>query len=211
MIRGIEDIKFDEKGLVPVIVQDYLSKRVLMMAYMNRESLIKTIETGETWFWSRSRNRLWHKGETSGNIQRVKEILYDCDGDTVLIKVEQKGPACHTGSQSCFFRCLGEENDLSWDNASSYSVITELLSVIDSRFRERPEGSYTAKLFNGGEDRILKKIPEEAGEVLIAGKNGNRDEIIYETADLLFHLFIMLRYYGVEFEDVLNELARRRK
>jgi phosphoribosyl-ATP pyrophosphohydrolase/phosphoribosyl-AMP cyclohydrolase len=211
MIRGIEDIKFDEKGLVPVIVQDYLNKRVLMMAYMNRESLIKTIETGETWFWSRSRNRLWHKGETSGNIQKVKEILYDCDGDTVLIKVEQKGAACHTGSPSCFFRCLGEENDLSGDDALSYSVITELLSVIDSRFRERPEGSYTAKLFNGGEDRILKKIAEEAGEVLIAGKNGNRDEIVYETADLLFHLFIMLRYYGVEFEDVLNELARRRK
>lgn len=211
MSRGIEDIKFDEKGLVPVIVQDYLNKRVLMMAYMNRESLIKTIETGETWFWSRSRNRLWHKGETSGNIQKVKEILYDCDGDTVLIKVEQKGAACHTGSLSCFFRRLGEENDLSGDDASSYSVITELLSVIDSRFRERPEGSYTAKLFNGGEDRILKKIAEEAGEVLIAGKNSNRDEIIYETADLLFHLFIMLRYYGVEFEDVLNELDRRRK
>ncbi|NPV43298.1 MAG: bifunctional phosphoribosyl-AMP cyclohydrolase/phosphoribosyl-ATP diphosphatase HisIE [Firmicutes bacterium] len=211
MIRGIEDIKFDEKGLVPVIVQDYLNKRVLMMAYMNRESLIKTIETGETWFWSRSRNRLWHKGETSGNIQKVKEILYDCDGDTVLIKVEQKGAACHTGSPSCFFRCLEEKNDISRDNALSYSVMAELLSVIDSRFRERPEGSYTAKLFNGGEDRILKKIAEEAGEVLIAGKNSNRDEIVYETADLLFHLFVMLRYYGVEFEDVLNELARRRK
>ncbi|HHU70107.1 MAG TPA: bifunctional phosphoribosyl-AMP cyclohydrolase/phosphoribosyl-ATP diphosphatase HisIE [Thermoanaerobacterales bacterium] len=204
----LDCIKFNEMGLIPVIIQDYRNKNVLMLGYMNRESLERTFMTGETWFWSRSRNELWHKGETSGNIQKVIDILLDCDNDTLLIKVEQKGAACHTGSPTCFFKQLLQKKK---QPKTDVSIIYELLDIIDSRFEERPEGSYVTRLFNGGEDRILKKVVEEAGEVAIAGKNRDKDEIIYETADLIFHLMIMMRNYEISFEEIYFELKKRRQ
>lgn len=208
MSIDLDCIKFDEKGLIPAIVQDYRNKNVLMLGYMNRESLEQTLVTGETWFWSRSRKELWHKGETSGNTQRVIDISLDCDNDTLLIRVNQKGAACHTGSKTCFFRQLLQKQD---QPRTDISIIYELLDIIDSRFEERPEDSYVSRLFTGGEDRILKKVVEEAGEVAIAGKNGKKAEIIYETADLLFHIMIMMRNYEIDFEEIFYELKSRRQ
>jgi len=209
----LESIKYDEKGLVPVIVQDMDSKQVLMLGYMNKEALQKTIDTKKAWFYSRKRKKLWQKGETSGNFLEVKNIRYDCDEDSLLLEVIPKGPTCHTGNNSCFYRNLLEhqESDFKGDSKNYFSILEELIDIIDSRFAERPEGSYIAKLYAGGKERILKKIGEEACEVVIASMRNNKAETIYESADLLFHLLIALRFDNITIEEVMNELRRRRK
>jgi phosphoribosyl-ATP pyrophosphohydrolase/phosphoribosyl-AMP cyclohydrolase len=199
-------LKFDENGLVPAVVQDAYSNHVLMVAYMNEESLKKTMETGQTWFYSRSRQELWHKGATSGHVQMVKRIDYDCDGDALLLQVEQVGGACHTGASSCFYRTLSGGAQPEADN-----FLPELERIIAERKVNRPEGSYVAKLFDKGLDKILKKIGEEAGEVIIAAKNEDRNELIYESGDLLFHLIVLLAEKDVALSEVLKELAGRHK
>ncbi|MFC4098385.1 bifunctional phosphoribosyl-AMP cyclohydrolase/phosphoribosyl-ATP diphosphatase HisIE [Paenibacillus xanthanilyticus] len=210
-----ERIKWDENGLVPTIVQDYSSKEVLMLAYMNRESLGKSLETGSTWFWSRSRGELWHKGATSGHTQCIVSMHYDCDGDTVLVRVEQQGPACHTGKYSCFFNEVpgfarqDAEGQAAEGSADRFAMLSQLESVIASRHAERPEGAYTTYLFDKGVDKILKKIGEEAGEVIIAAKNNDNTELRYEASDLLFHLMVLLRERGLPLDDLMYELGRR--
>jgi phosphoribosyl-ATP pyrophosphohydrolase/phosphoribosyl-AMP cyclohydrolase len=175
-----------------------------MLAYMNEESLQKTLATGQTWFYSRSRQELWHKGATSGHMQEVKRITYDCDGDALLLEVEQTGGACHTGTVSCFFHTLAEIGEVPQEN-----FLFVLENIIAEQKINRPTGSYTAKLFTGGLDRILKKIGEEAGEVIIAAKNRDRGELIYESGDLLFHLLVLLAEKGITLAEVVAELARR--
>lgn len=199
-------LKFDDKGLVPAVVQDVHTGRVLMLAYMNEESLKKTIESGQTWFFSRSRQELWHKGATSGHIQMVKRIDYDCDGDALLVQVEQVGGACHTGASTCFYRTLSGETMAPADN-----FLAELERIIAERKVNKPEGSYVATLFDKGLDKILKKIGEEAGEVIIAAKNEDRSELIYESGDLLFHLLVLLAEKDVALSEVLCELAGRHR
>ena len=214
----ISTIKFDERGLVPAIIQDNQSGQVLMMAYMNRESLQKTLNTGNTWFYSRSRQELWMKGESSGHIQNVKEILYDCDEDTLLIKVDQVGAACHTGHYSCFYRNhLGEEitpqvfdPDLVYGSSASPGILYELYNLIVDRREKMPEGSYTTYLFDKGLDKILKKVGEENAEVIIAAKNRSQSEVTYEVADLLYHLLVLLVEQGVSLDQIFNELKSRR-
>lgn len=217
---NIENIQFDEKGLVPAIIQDAATKQVLMMAYMNRQSLAKTIESGLTCFYSRSRQYLWTKGETSGNIQRVKEIRYDCDGDTLLIQVEQVGAACHEGTYSCFSRKLGEqERDMEqvfdpqkvYGDESPAAILNELYSTIMSRKNNPTEGSYTCYLFEKGQDKILKKVGEESAETIIASKNMSESEILYEMADLWYHCMVLLAFHGIEPMKLLGELKGRRK
>jgi phosphoribosyl-ATP pyrophosphohydrolase/phosphoribosyl-AMP cyclohydrolase len=205
-------IKWDADGLVPAIVQDAQSKEVLMMAYMNRESLQLSVQNGVTWFWSRSRNELWNKGATSGHTQRIVSMAYDCDGDTLLVKVEQKGPACHTGKYSCFFNEIEVANA---SNASAapvenrFATLSKLETVIAERYAERPEGSYTTYLFDKGVDKILKKVGEEASEVIIAAKNKDNDELRSETGDLIFHLMVLLRERGLPLDDVIAEIESR--
>ena len=202
----ISKIKFDEKGLVPVVVQDVKTHAVLMLAYMNEESIAKTQETGNMVYFSRSRQKLWLKGETSGNIQTVHELKIDCDGDTLLALVSQKGVACHTGAYSCFFESLLGEGEYS----GGYAVIDELFSVIEDRKANPKEGSYTNYLFEKGIDKILKKVGEESAEVIIAAKNNVKDEIRLESADLLYHLLVMLSDRGMSPSEVFAELEKRR-
>ncbi|MBS4007714.1 MAG: bifunctional phosphoribosyl-AMP cyclohydrolase/phosphoribosyl-ATP diphosphatase HisIE [Clostridium sp.] len=200
------NLQFAENGLLPVVIQDALTERVLMLAYMNEEALQRTISTGQTWFYSRSRRELWHKGATSGHFQQVKRIAYDCDGDALLLWVEQIGNACHTGAASCFYRTLfGDES------VGTANFLAELEQIIALRKQTKPLGSYTAKLFEQGLDRILKKIGEEAGEVIIAAKNQERSELIYESSDLLFHLLVLLAEKNVSLAEVLRELAGRHR
>ncbi|PLS06972.1 bifunctional phosphoribosyl-AMP cyclohydrolase/phosphoribosyl-ATP diphosphatase HisIE [Neobacillus cucumis] len=201
------NVKFDEKGLVPAIVQDADTKEVLTLAYMNEESLEKTIETGETWFYSRSRQELWHKGATSGNIQTVASINYDCDQDAILVQVYPKGPACHTGAVSCFSERVVEGKA----NLADYQILQSLEKVILDRERERPEGAYTTYLFEKGVDKILKKVGEEAAEVIIAAKNRDHEELRWEAADLLYHLQVLLVEQGLPFTEVLRTLEERHK
>ncbi len=202
----IEGLRFDERGLIPAVIQDAETGTVLMLAYMNRESLSLTLETGQTHFWSRSRNRIWHKGETSGNIQDVMSVKYDCDSDALLVGVNQHGSACHTGEFSCFFNQLRAPGTA---GPNLGEVLGELAGVIRQRKTELPEGSYTAKLFKGGADRILKKVGEETGEVIIAAKNHNKQEITWEVADLLYHTLVLLEQEGVALGDIAGELERR--
>ena len=210
----IKNLKYDSNGLIPVIIQDWKTGDVLMLAYMNEESLNKTIETGFTHFWSRSRNKLWKKGETSGNEQIVKEINYDCDNDTLLIKAEQKGVACHTGNRSCFYSKLtqgvipSEARNLEVETFSG-NVIDKIYEVILDRKRNLREGSYVSSLFKNGRDKILKKIGEEASEVVIGSKNDKKEEIIYEIADLWFHTLVLLAYHDITPEDIYKELQKR--
>ncbi len=216
----IEKIDFEKQGgLIPAIIQDCVSGQVLMLAYMNKEALAKTIETGKTWFYSRSRQQLWMKGESSGHIQKVKEILYDCDEDSVLIKVEQTGVACHTGHYSCFFRNIdGQEvekqvfdlNRVYESAQNSPAILYELYEVIKDRQIKMPEGSYTTYLFQKGLDKILKKVGEENAEVIIAAKNREKSEVIYETSDLLYHLLVLLVEQGVDLGEIFAELKSRR-
>ncbi|QAY67330.1 bifunctional phosphoribosyl-AMP cyclohydrolase/phosphoribosyl-ATP diphosphatase HisIE [Paenibacillus protaetiae] len=209
-----DQIKWDEAGLVPAIVQDDLTKEVLMMAYMNKESLAKSVETGETWFWSRSRGELWNKGATSGHKQRIRSMAYDCDGDTLLVRVEQQGPACHTGSYSCFFNPIetaGSSSEAAAEAAAGdrFGALGRLESIIAKRYAERPEGSYTTYLFEKGVDKILKKVGEESAEVIIAAKNKDNNELRMEASDLIFHLMVLLRERGLSIDELLRELDER--
>jgi len=205
----IKNLKYDSNGLIPVIIQDWKTGDVLMLAYMNEESLNKTIETGFTHFWSRSRNKLWKKGETSGNEQIVKEINYDCDNDTLLIKAEQKGVACHTGNRSCFYSELIPPSPPFDKGGMGGFVIDKIYEVILDRKRNLREGSYVSSLFKKGRDKILKKIGEEASEVVIGSKNDKKEEIIYEIADLWFHTLVLLGYHDISPEDIYKELQKR--
>ncbi|WP_165997927.1 bifunctional phosphoribosyl-AMP cyclohydrolase/phosphoribosyl-ATP diphosphatase HisIE [Bacillus sp. Cs-700] len=200
-------IQFDEKGLVPAIVQDAVSKEVLTLAYMNKESLTKTIETKETWFYSRSREELWHKGETSGNTQHVLDLRYDCDQDAVLVLVNPEGPACHKGTYSCFSDSLLSEE--ATPNTDRFAILNTLEQTIAKREAERPDGAYTTYLFNEGVDKILKKVGEEASEVIIAAKNRDHQELTWESADLIFHLMVLLREQECALDDVLQVLEER--
>jgi len=214
----MRQLKFNGQGLIPAIVQDVNSGQVLMMAYMNQEALDKTVASGQTWFYSRSRQCLWKKGETSGNIQTVQEIRYDCDQDTLLVLVEQTGAACHTGHYSCFYRTLdGQEKEPAlFDAAQVYqgkegpAILLELMEVIRQRQKDRPEGSYTTYLFNEGIDKILKKVGEESAEVIIAAKNPDNSELIYEVGDMIYHLLVLLVEKGVDITEIFAELRSRR-
>ena len=256
MNSWIDSLRFDENGLIPAIVQEKETGEVLMLAYMNRESLLRTLETGMTHFWSRKRQRIWRKGETSGNFQKVEDIYYDCDEDALLVKVLQKDNACHTGHRTCFYRkaekvaeadvgsgalsaAEGTAESAAEDTArgtprgtlqrieashesgagSSQSggmaypgeILVRLYEIVnDRRVNPRP-GSYTSSLLLGGQDRVLKKIAEEAGEVMLASKNEDAAEIVREMADLWFHCVIALAYHGISPEEVFRELLRRRK
>jgi phosphoribosyl-AMP cyclohydrolase / phosphoribosyl-ATP pyrophosphohydrolase len=203
------NIRFDEKGLVPAIVQDAETKEVLTLAYMNKESLEKTLETGETWFFSRSRQELWHKGATSGNTQSVVNVKYDCDQDAVLVLVKPKGPACHTGAVSCFSEGVVTERAAA--SLEDYRILQSLEQLIIDREKERPEGAYTTYLFEKGVDKILKKVGEEASEVIIAAKNRDKEELKWEAADLLYHLQVLLVEQGLPFKEVLKTLEERHK
>jgi phosphoribosyl-ATP pyrophosphohydrolase/phosphoribosyl-AMP cyclohydrolase len=212
---AIEDVNFDAAGLVPVVVQDARTRRVLTLAYMNAESLAKTLETTETWFWSRSRSRLWHKGDTSGNTQRVVDVLVDCDRDALSVLVVPRGPACHTGAESCFhneLREAGPFEDVSVPGSTNLGeVLDSLYALIESRKQERPQGSYTTYLFEQGLDKILKKVGEESAETIIAAKNDDCNALVKECSDLLYHLVVLLVERGVSLGEVGEELVSRRK
>ncbi|WP_417898941.1 bifunctional phosphoribosyl-AMP cyclohydrolase/phosphoribosyl-ATP diphosphatase HisIE [Bacillus haimaensis] len=204
---NLEAVRFDEKGLVPCIVQDAKTREVLTLAYMNGESLVKTIETRETWFWSRSRGELWHKGATSGNTQKVNEMRYDCDQDAVLVLVEPNGPACHKGEDTCFHEVMLKDSAVA--GGSGLGILSTLERLIEERQQQMPEGSYTTYLFEEGVDKILKKVGEEAAEVIIAAKNRDKEELTWEAADLMFHLMVLLREQDVRLDEVLAVLEER--
>lgn len=270
MQRLPEELKFNKDGLIPAIVQDVATGQVLMLAYMNEEALRLSLATGQTWFFSRSRGELWHKGATSGHYQHIVNIFYDCDGDALLVQVRQEGVACHEGEFSCFHHplrlqvnsqqdkravpggddasglaegkatdhkaghCTGQEEGRICGSVVEAmetkkeleqavqqgalggvsdlgQILTEVFDVIKKRKKELPEGSYTARLFKEGQDRILKKVGEEATEVVLASKGGRTEEILYELADLYYHTLVVLAYHGLELEDLARELASRRR
>ena len=200
---NIDDVKFDEHGLVPAILQNAATREVLTLAYMNRESLAKTIETQQTWFWSRSRGELWHKGETSGNTQQVVSLTLDCDADAIVVLVHPAGPACHTGATSCF--------DTGTKATGIGSLLDQLHELIQTRERERPANSYTTYLFDEGLDKILKKVGEESAETIIAAKNEDAGRLASEVSDLVYHLLVLLVARGVSLEEIARELGQRRK
>jgi phosphoribosyl-ATP pyrophosphohydrolase/phosphoribosyl-AMP cyclohydrolase len=211
----LTQIKWDAAGLIPAVVQDAQSKEVLMLAYMNEESLKLSIESGVTWYWSRSRSELWNKGATSGHTQRIVSMSYDCDGDTLLLRVEQQGPACHTGRYSCFYNAIEVQGastpaaEPTEQAVERFAMLGHLESVIAQRDAERPDGAYTTYLFEKGLDKILKKIGEEASEVIIAAKNQDNDELRSEASDLIFHLMVLLRERKLPLDDVMRELSGR--
>jgi phosphoribosyl-AMP cyclohydrolase / phosphoribosyl-ATP pyrophosphohydrolase len=196
----LSNAKFGADGLIPAVIQDARTREVLTVAYMNKEALQLTLERHETYLWSRSRQQLWHKGETSGNLQKVTKVSLDCDNDAVLVEVQPLGPACHTGAYSCF----GVEPELE-------GVLKELYSVIEARKEKRPEGSYTTYLFNSGLDKILKKVGEEATETIVAAKNTDGQRLVSETSDLLYHLLVLLVERGATLDEIARELKERRK
>ncbi len=200
---NVNDLKFDEKGLIPAVVVDSVTKKVLTVAYMNRESLEISMEKGLTCFFSRSRDELWLKGETSGNYQHIVSITADCDGDALVVVVEKDGPACHKGTDSCF-------NDILWesDTLQEFSL-QSLMSLIEGRKTEKKEGSYTTYLFEKGIDKILKKVGEECTEVIIAAKADDKKETVYEIADLAYHTMVLMIQMGISLEDIHRELASR--
>lgn len=200
----MEDVTFDENGLVPAIVQDDRTGNVLMLAYMNEEALAKTIETKETWFFSRSRKELWHKGGTSGNRQIVKRLSFDCDSDALLVQVEPLGPACHTGEENCFYKTVFEEE------SSNRQIVYDVVASIKNRRNNPVEGSYTSYLFREGIDKVLKKVGEESSEVIIGAKNEDKQELTSELADLLYHSLVLMEISGVSIPDVKKELVKRR-
>ena len=200
---NIDTLKFDEKGLIPAIVVDAVSKKVLTLAYMNRESLEISMEKGLTCFWSRSRQELWLKGETSGNYQHIVSITADCDGDALMVMVEKDGPACHLGTDSCF------ENTLWQSDALREFSLQGLYAMLQGRKENLPEGSYTTYLFQKGMDKILKKVGEECTEVIIAAKGDDRAETVYELADLAYHAMVLMVQMGISVEDIHRELASR--
>ena len=200
---NIDELKFDDKGLIPAIVVDSVSKKVLTLAYMNRESLKISIEKELTCFWSRSRNELWLKGETSGNFQHIVSITADCDRDALIVSVEKDGPACHLGTDSCF-------NDTLWQSETRQDFSLEsLMELISGRKTEKKEGSYTTYLFEKGIDKILKKVGEESTEVIIAAKADDKKETIYEISDLAYHVMVLMIEMGISLEDIHKELASR--
>ena len=200
---NVDELKFDEKGLIPAIVVDSVSKKVLTLAYMNRESLEISMEKGLTCFWSRSRNELWLKGETIGNYQHIVSITADCDKDALVVMVEKDGPACHLGTDSCFSNPVWESEEL-----SEFSL-EGLMKLLKGRKEEKKEGSYTTYLFEKGLDKILKKIGEECTEVIIAAKAEDKAETVYEIADLCYHVMVLMIQNGVSLEDIHKELASR--
>jgi len=213
--------------LIPAIIQDCRTKDILMLAYMSRDSLKKSIQTKTTWFWSRQRKKLWNKGETSGNVQKIKEIEYDCDGDTLLVKVEQVGNACHTGSRSCFFRSLDIKtrdlekinwNDLKFSpqglagqGGQEKNILDKLYSVIENRIKSKSPNSYTYSLYKKGLDEILKKVGEESVEIILSSKHQGKERIISEIADLIYHLLVLMVNEKITLNDVYGELKSRRK
>ena len=200
---NIDELKFDEKGLIPAIVVDSITKKVLTLAYMNRESLEISMEKGFTCFYSRSRQKLWLKGETSGNYQHIVSITADCDNDALTVVVEKDGPACHTGTDSCFTKPV-------WESEDKHEFSLEsLMKLIEGRKTEKKEGSYTTYLFEKGIDKMLKKVGEECTEVIIAGKANDKKETIYEIADLTYHVMVMMIEMGISLEDIHRELASR--
>ena len=229
----IQNLKFDDQGLITTVVQDDDTNEVLMVAHMNAESLAKTLQTGETWFWSRSRRELWHKGATSGATQRVVDIRLDCDGDALLVRVNPNGPACHTGERACFFRGARDvespkparveeksvkrvESPVSLVNVAAMDLgiqLQDLFKLIQERKDQRPEGSYTSYLFNSGLDKILKKVGEESAETIIAAKNAGDDEgrkqLSSEISDLLYHLLVLMVERDVSLYDIAAELSAR--
>mgnify|MGYP001377264866 CR=1 FL=1 len=222
----VEGIRWNEAGLLPAIVQDENSLEVLMFAYMNEESLQLSLESGQTWFWSRSRSELWHKGATSGNTQAITSIHYDCDTDTLLVKVISEGPACHTGATSCFYREIPLLNTAAAASKSAnkaevdrvaagltdgdrFAVLGELERVIAEREADRPEGAYTTYLFDKGVDKILKKVGEEASETIIAAKNKDNAELRLEVSDLIYHLLVLLQERKLPLDEIMQELSAR--
>lgn len=202
----LDAIRYNEQGLVPAIVQDYLDGTVLMMAWMSQESLKKTLETGETWFWSRSRQALWHKGATSGHLQKVQTIRYDCDSDALLVTVEQMGDiACHTGERSCFHQIRGQVE------APMADTLSQVYAVICDRQQHPQEGSYTNKLLAAGDNKILKKIGEEGAEVVMACKDDDPEAIAGEVADLFYHTLVALAHHQVDIKAVYQKLQERRR
>lgn len=211
MSKDSRSVTFDGQGLIPAVIQDWLDGTVLMLGYMNQDAIVKTLQTRSVHFWSRSRQKLWEKGETSGHFLRVKDLFVDCDRDTILVKAEPVGPTCHTGERACFFARLDDQGFAgnSTTQEAWGGILEGVLRTICQR-RDHPQpGSYTTKLFEGGHDKILKKVAEEAGEVLLASKGGKREEIIYEVADLFFHSLLVLGYHGIALQDIYHELGKR--
>ncbi len=204
MTLDLNSLKFDDKGLLPAIVQDDRTGEVLMLAYMNKEAIEKTLETNETWFYSRSRQELWNKGATSGNRQQVKRISLDCDQDTLLIQVTPLGPACHTGEKTCFFKTVTETE------VSLREVVYEVMDEIADRKKNPVEGSYTTYLFKEGIDKVLKKVGEETTEVVIGAKNADKEEVSNEIADLIYHTLVLMNILDVNLSDVQQVLRERR-
>lgn len=202
----VDQIRYNDQGLVPAIVQDYLDGTVLMMAWMNQESLTKTMTTGETWFWSRSRQEFWHKGESSGHLQKVRSLRYDCDSDALLVTVEQIGDiACHTGERSCFHQIEGQKA------APPADTLSQVFEVICDRRDHPNDESYTCKLLKSGDNKILKKIGEESAEVVMACKDDDKDAIAGEVADLMYHTLVALAHHNVELKAVYQKLQQRRR
>ena len=222
---AVEELKYDERGLMPVVVQDAGTREVLTLAYMSAESLRRTLEEGETWFWSRTRGELWHKGATSGHTQKVLDIVADCDTDALVALVEPKGAACHTGATSCFHNEIEGANSFAPEDSEGARADSEraraepadalgrtlagLYELIEGRNAERPAGAYTTYLFDAGLDKILKKVGEESAETIIAAKNEDAGALVGEVSDLLYHLLVLLVERGVKLEEVESELSRR--
>ncbi|MEK3881084.1 bifunctional phosphoribosyl-AMP cyclohydrolase/phosphoribosyl-ATP diphosphatase HisIE [Paenibacillus sp. FSL M7-0420] len=219
--EAVSGIRWNESGLLPAVIQDARTLEVLMFAYMNPESLQRSLASGQTWFWSRSRSELWHKGGTSGNTQAITSIHYDCDSDTLLVKVVPEGPACHTGENSCFFRevpldspanvtdTAGAAVNAAEAESGRFAVLGELERVIAEREVNRPEGAYTTYLFDKGVDKILKKVGEEASETIIAAKNKDNAELRLEVSDLIYHLLVLLQERKLPLDEILEELSAR--
>lgn len=206
----LEKLKFDEKGLIPVVAQDYRTGEIRMVAYANKEAIEKTLETGYAHYYSRSRQKIWKKGETSGELQKVKEIRVDCDNDAVLYIIEQeKNRACHTGERNCFYRTVQGEYAL--NKPLPFEVLQRLQELLKDRIEKLPEGSYTTKLVKEGFDRIVQKFGEESVETLIALMNRDKDAVIYESADMLYHWLLALTYLGIDITEIFEELRRRFK
>jgi phosphoribosyl-ATP pyrophosphohydrolase/phosphoribosyl-AMP cyclohydrolase len=214
----IQSLKFDEQGLIPAIVQNSRTNEILTLAYMNAESLARTLQTGETWFYNRSRQELWHKNGSAENFRHVIDIRIDCDGDALIVLVDPEGPACHLGEDSCFHRHIVEspyeqaQRGVSLVKQSSLELgilLDELYRLIEDRKQKRPEGSYTTYLFNAGLDKILKKLGEESAETIIAAKNGSTQQMTSEISDLLYHLLVLMSECDVRLEDIFNELKQR--
>lgn len=204
----LDQLQFDEKDLIPAVIQDWRDGTVLMLGFMNREALRKTLETKSVHFWSRARQKLWEKGEDSGNRLSVRGVFVDCDQDTILVKVDPTGPTCHTGERACFFTAVAGNTGTKSHEAHG-GLLESIYRTIENRKATRQSGSYVGSLLEGGQDRILKKVAEEAAEVILASKTGKPDEIVHEVADLFFHTLVMLGYHDLTLQDIYNELGKR--